>query len=308
MTKSVLRLPNLIRWLAVIGLLWWAYSPALSGLPGRWWNDPDYTHGFLVPVFAVVLLWIRREKYPPLPLRGSLWGVAFLVLSVVMRWGSAFSYIALLEPLSLLPCVAGLVLITGGWGALKWAAPSIAFLVFMIPVPGLIGNMLGLSLQRIATVTSTFALQTLGIPAFAYGNVIHLRDAQLGVVEACSGLRMMMLFFSVCVGAAFLVKGTPLKKTLIVLSAAPIAVIANVVRITVTGVLYETTSPELAEVIFHDLAGWFMMPLAVVILWTAMAVLSRIFKTPVPKSELEVMAEGLQRDEDLDDDIFGRRG
>ncbi len=112
------------------------------------------------------------------------------------------------------------------------------------------------------------------------GNVILLTEGELGVAEACSGLRMMMLFVTVCVGAAFVMKSGFWVKVLVVLSAVPIALAANVMRITVTGVLYQVASHNVAEAVYHDLAGWIMMPLAVVLLWAEMELLHRLATVP----------------------------
>jgi len=286
-TTSVLRPASLVPGALMAAVLVWVYSSPIAGLVGRWWNEPDYVYGFLVPVFAVVLLWTRRGMLKSITLQGSWWGIAFFALSAAMRWVSAYFYFRLLDPLSLVPCLAGIVLFVAGWQALRWAGPSILFLVFMVPAPGFVADLLSNPLQRIGTITGTYVLQTSGIPAVADGNVISLTEAELGVAEACSGLRMMMLFFAVCVGAVFLMKCRMWKKVFVVLSAIPIAVAANVVRVTATGILHETTSHELAEAVYHDLAGWFMMPLAVGLLWVEMAMISRL----LPSEEQGVAPE-----------------
>jgi len=283
---SIPRLANRAGWVLLIGAIAWSYSTPMALLVRVWWTDPDYVHGFLVPVFALVLLWTRREMMESFTPQGSWWGLAFLALSATMRWGSAYFYFRLIDPLSLVPCIAGIVLLVAGWRALRWAGPSILFLAFMVPAPGVVAGLLRHPLQRIGTITSTYVLQTLGMPAIAQGNVILLTEGELGIAEACSGLRMMMLFFAVCVGAVFLMKIALWKKVLVVLSAVPIALAANVIRITVTGILYETASQELADAVYHDLAGWFMMPVAVVFLWIEMAVFSRLFVAPVDEESL----------------------
>jgi exosortase/archaeosortase family protein len=93
----------------------------------------------------------------------------------------------------------------------------------------------------------------------------------------------MMLFVAVCSAAVFIIKRSPLEKAIVLLSAAPIAIIANLVRITATAVLHSLAHPQLANTTYHDLAGWFMMPLAVALLWVELAILRRIF-IPAPPS------------------------
>jgi len=280
------RLPRrgvLLGWAALAGLLPWSYWEPLASLAGRWWNESDYLHCFLIMPFAGYLLWFRADMIRGRTLKGSWWGLAFLGVCALMRWGSAYFYYALLDPMSLVPCLAGLALFLGGWRALWWAWPSVAILAFMVPLPGFASEILSHPLQRVGTIASTYLIQTIGIPAVARGNVIGLSEADIGVVEACSGLRMMMLFLTVCFAAALVMDRSPIEKAIIVLSAAPIAVLANVVRITTTAMLHEWASHDVADAVFHDLAGWFMMPLAVVFLWGEMWVLSKALVDPPPK-------------------------
>ncbi len=261
---------------AVVGLVVWNYFDAVSGLVHRWWNEPDYLYGFLVPVFSGYLLWTRRELATFEPVKGIWWGLPLIALAAAMRWASAYYYYELLDPMSLVPCLAGLTLFLGGWRALRWAWPAIVFLVFMVPLPGFIAGTLSHPLQRIGTLASTYVIQTIGLPCTSRGNVIVLATGQVGVVEACNGLRMMMLFVAVSAGAALVIEGGFLRKTVVVLSAIPIAVIANVARITVTSVLHEWVSHDLADKLFHDVAGFFMMPLAVGLLWLELGLISTL--------------------------------
>ena len=205
----------------VVGVITVAtYRTALIGLVGRWWSDPDYVHGFLVPVFSVFLLWYRRAMLRGGGFKASLWGLPLLVIAAAMRMVSSYYYYDLLDPASLIPCLAGLTLFVGGWKALRWAWPSIVFLVFMVPLPGFLAGLLGHPLQRFATIASTFVIQTLGIPVVAEGNVICLSDSQIEVADACNGLRNMMLFVTVCVGATFIIRRSLPEKIIIVLSLA----------------------------------------------------------------------------------------
>jgi exosortase len=271
---------------ALVAAVTLTYWPTMVLLSHRWWNEPDYLHGFLVPVFSGWLLWRRREMLSSATIQGSWWGLALLAVAGIMRWASAYYYYVLLDSLSIIPSLGGVVLLVGGWRAVRWAWPSLAFLVFMMPLPEFIAHYMSLPLQRVGTIVSTYILQTLGVPAISQGNVIVLSDAQLGVVEACSGLRMMVLFFAVCVGAAFVSKRPPLDRLVMVLSAAPIALAANVFRITLTGVLHQMFSHKVADAVFHDFAGWVMMPTAVLLLWVEMALLAHLLVEPPPAGPL----------------------
>jgi len=114
-------------------------------------------------------------------------------------------------------------------------------------------------------------LQTLGMPAVAEGNVILLNEASLGIVEACSGLRMLVVFFALSTAVALVARRPFWERVFLVFSAIPIALFTNVVRITATGVAYETVGGETGQFIFHDLAGWLMMPLALALLGIGLA-------------------------------------
>lgn len=257
------------------------YYKSFYWLFDQWYSVPDYVYGFFVIPFSAFLLWDRRDMLKGAVFKMSWWSIPFILSGAALRVYGNQVFSDLWETLSLIPILIGIVLLVGGWAAIRWSWSAIAFLVFMIPLPGFVAGSLSQELQTLGTKISVFTLQTLGMPAVAEGNVIVLSNARLGVVEACSGIRMLMLFFAACVGAAFLLRQRDLlTRILIVLSAIPIAIIANVSRITMTAILYETVSEELGDKIFHDLAGWFMMPLAIALLWLETALFSKLFVAP----------------------------
>lgn len=260
--------------------LLWAYWTTLGDITFRWNHDPQYSHGYLVPVFAVALLWLRRRRLPELPLRPSMWGLSLVAVAVALRLGGTYYHFAWFDAVSFVVCVTGVVLAVGGRKAWRWAAPSLGFLVFMIPLPHRLAVALTDPLQRLATLASTFVLQTVGLPAVADGNVIHLNDVELGVVEACSGLRMLMTFFALSTAVVLVVKRPLWEKLVLVFSAVPIALLVNVTRITATGILHETAGRAVADAVFHDLAGWLMMPLALGLMWVELTVLTNLFLDP----------------------------
>ena len=280
----------LVSGLALLSILAWSYLSQMWQLLGTWWNQPDYGHGFFVPVFSVALLYIRREMIQSRTIVGSWWGGAFLALWALMRWASIYFNYPAVDRLSLLPCVAGFTLFVGGWQAMRWAWPSIVFLFFMLPLPAFCAEMLSQPLQRVATITSVFVIQTLGIPASADGNVIKLANSPtpLEVEQACSGLRMLMLFFAICVGAALVMRCTLWEKGVIIVSAVPIAIISNVTRISLTALLHHLELGDVADKVFHDGAGLLMMPIAMALLWGELVLLKKLFSDLAPEGPLSL--------------------
>lgn len=272
-----------IAFLAVAVFLLWVNWPSLRDMVVRWSRDPRYSHGFLVPAFSLFLLWQRRELAEFAAWRTSWWGVALLAAGEGVRLLGARYYVDWAQAISLLPSLAGVALLAGGWKALRWAWPAILFLFFMIPLPYRVEYALGYPLQRMATLSSNYLLQALGQASVAEGNVILLGGGpkqtvtRIGVVEACNGLGMLLMFLAYATAAVMMLRRSLFDKVVILLSAVPIAVAANVTRITVTGLLHETTSSRVANAVYHDLAGWLMMPLALAALWLECFLLSRLF-------------------------------
>jgi exosortase len=270
-------LPVVLSFALPLAALLWAYGSTLGELVRRWAGDPQYSHGYLVPAFAALLLWLRRGRLAGARLAPSRWGFAFLLTGIVMRLAGTWFYFSWLDPVSLLPCLAGVCLLAGGWAALRWAGPAVAFLFFMIPLPYNLSLALADPLQTIATEASTYALQILGRPALAEGHVILLNEVELGVVEACSGLRMLVVFFALATALALVSRRPLWEKLVLIASAVPIALVTNIARITATGFLHDTAGPELANAVFHDLAGWLMMPVALLLLGLELKLLQKLF-------------------------------
>jgi exosortase len=261
--------------LGIAAVVIWSFWTTLLDIGERWAHDPQYSHGFLVPLFSVYLLWRSRGKMREVELRSRWWGVGVVAVGIAMRLAGLFFYQPWLDSGSLLVVLAGLAAATGGRKALIWAGPAILFLAFMLPLPYRFQTMLGGTLQRVATIASTYALQTLGVPAVSEGNVVLLSETRLGIVEACSGLSMLVTFFALAAAVAILATRNWIEAIVVFCSAIPIAVVANVARITVTGALYEANQNELARVIFHDVAGWLMMPLGLGLLLVELHILGR---------------------------------
>jgi len=263
--------------LAVLLLaLLWSYWNSLAET-ARIWRNPLYSHGYLVPVFAAVLVAVR---YRPLRWGNDLdrfLGLGLLALGLAFRLTmTRMAYISP-EMMSMVPCVIGILLMVGGRDLLRWAGPPAAFLLFMYPMPSFIQDKILVALQDKATQISTFALQTLGIPAYCKGNAISLGDVDMAVIEACSGLRMATNLLALAVAVVLISERPWWDRLIVLLSAVPIAIAVNVFRIAGMGVYYQALGEDEVVAVdlwmnswlsfdMHQLFGFLMMPLALVLL------------------------------------------
>lgn len=271
-------LPVAFTLIALSGALGWAYWPALRIMADKWAADPQYSHGFLVPLFAIALLWVRQSLLPKAALRPSWWCVPVLIVGVGMRFPTETlnAPFELFEGLSLLITLAGLCMLLGGLPLLRYAWPAILFLLFMFPLPFRVERALALELQWLATQVSTYTLQTIGVAAVAEGNRILLEAEPIGVEDACSGLSMLMTFIALSTAVVFLFALSWVDKVLILLSSIPIALIANVVRIVVTALMMEWWDSRRAYDFFHNWEGWLMMVFALQLLALEVWLLRRL--------------------------------
>lgn len=265
----------------------WSLWPNLVSMSRKWFHDPRYSHGMLVPLFAVVLWKLRMPAGTGHASWTSWWGLVLILAGSLVQLAGSFLFIEWVETFSILLYVAGLVALWGGASILRWAWAPIAYLIFMIPLPYRVETAMGWPLQHTATVASTYLLQTLGLSAGAEGNTIVLPGGRIGVVEACNGLGILFTFLATASAVALAIDRPVWQKWLVVASAAPIALMANVSRITVTGYLHETAGGPVADMVYHDLAGWLMMPFALVMLWAELSFASLL----MIDSESEGVAE-----------------
>ncbi len=264
----------MLRLAALTALLMFSYWPGLLSAKAAW-NNPQYSHGWIVPLFSVAMLFWWRQPIRPVSLSAQAAGLGLLVASLTLRLFVARYRIITIDMYTFVPALAGVALLSGGWNVFRWAWAPIGFLIFMYPLPDEATRYLLGPLQMMATMVSTYAIQTLGIDAIREGNQIIVGKMHLGVVDACSGLRMLTIFIALSVAIVMLGDTEWYESLVILASAVPIALTVNAIRITLTGVMY-TIDPAIAEKIFHDWAGYFMMPLALALLYLLQKLLSML--------------------------------
>ncbi|MBN1854026.1 MAG: exosortase/archaeosortase family protein [Pirellulales bacterium] len=255
----------------------WAYWPTLREIVHQWNRTPDYSHGFLVVPIAVLFLWARRSSFPKSDLRPSIFGGALLLLACVLRILAGRYYLTPLDGWTIPFWVAGSVWLLYGKRCFFWSMPSIIFLWFMVPIPFAAERWLSVPAQGIATKLSTVVLQMLGQSAVAEGHTIWLGEHQLFVEDACSGLRIFFGIFALAFAFVLFSRWSFWQKLLVLVAAVPVAIIANVTRIVVTGLLYQLVSQSSAMRFCHDISGFVMIPFAAGLFWLFLIYLERLF-------------------------------
>ncbi len=272
------------------------------------WTKADYSHGFLVPPFAAYLLWRRRAMLPEAIGYPDPWGLPFFAAAVALTVGAELNYgKEIARGLALIVGSAGIVaMFFGRWQGLKWAWPGLVFLLLALPLPFDLEVRLSNRLRLLAAQGGTWVLQTLGFPTYSTGTVIHIGDTHLGVEEACSGLSMLLAFVAMAVAIAFLCPPSRPKwdRLGIVASSIPIAVLCNIGRIVVTGLVYHAGWKQLGDFVVHDLAGWLMMPFALALVWLEFRLIDWIMPPvefasmeEITKESLTKAAEKIKREE-----------
>ena len=256
----------------------WAYWATMVDLFKDWQRNDDYSAGQLVPLVAILFLWVERKNLAAASLRPCwLGGLALLLLAQAGRAYGVLFLFESAERYSLVLAVAALVLLVAGtdvFWRMKWI---LLFLFLMVPLPGRVHNLISGPLQGFASTGSVFVLEAFGVRVSQQGNVITLnQQVPLAVAEACSGLRMLTAFIIVAVFVAYMVKRPRWQRAVLVFSSIPVAVLCNVVRIVATAVLFLHASSEVAEKFFHDFAGLVMMPAAVMFMFAQLWIMAML--------------------------------
>lgn len=268
------------RWgiLAFFGVLLYSYWPTLVWVENDWRNEPDYSHGYLVPFLAGLLCWHRQDSFPGVRESLSWGGLSLVFLAILMRFTGRLVYADFMDAWSMLPLMAGLVWFVFGIEAMKWVLPAIGFLFLMFPLPYQAESMLSWKLQGVATDISTVFLRVLGQPAVSEGHVIWISDQRLMVEEACSGLRIFVGVAALAYFWAAMVKRSWVDRLIILGSVVPLAILVNALRITTVGLLNQSFDDVASQNTIHDWSGYLMIPLAFALLWFIKAYWERLYR------------------------------
>jgi exosortase len=240
------------------------YYHVLGKLVIDWWQIPDFSHGFLVPVFAAYLVWEKRGVLLGTKIAPSWSGIAVMAFGLVVLLLGVYGSELFLSRISLVILMAGLVLCFGGSQLLKELRFALLVFLLAIPIPAILFNQITFPLQLLASRLASDLLPLFAVPVLREGNVIVLPLMKLEVAEACSGIRSLMSLFTLAVFYGYFMEKSLWRRVALVLASIPIAIAANALRIFGTGLCVQYWDPDKAMGFFHEFSGWaiFMVSLA----------------------------------------------
>lgn len=258
------------RWklFAVASLVLWIYTPILAKLAVQWWDDPNFSHGFFVPLFALYVIWQERGRLEAIRVKPSWSGLAIVAFALGILIIGVLGSELFLSRISLLMLIAGLVILFQGWAYQKAILFPWLFLLLMVPIPVIVFNQVTFPLQLLASKLASGTLAALGVPVLREGNVIQLPAMPLEVAEACSGIRSLLSLTTLSIIYGYLMEKRIAVRWILALASVPIAVAANALRIVGTGLLVQYWDPGKAEGFFHAFSGWLIFVISLLLLFT----------------------------------------
>lgn len=299
---------HLWRILAISAALAFTYATVLGKLGEAWWVDENYSHGLLIPLIIGYIIWSQRARFALTPQSPATFlGLSAVGLAMISLWAGTAGAELFMQRMSLVLMLVGVVLYFWGFRLLKLLIVPLFLLVLAIPIPAILFNKVAFPLQLFASRCAVGAMSFFDIPVLRQGNVIELmplgalETKKLEVVEACSGIRSLMTLVTLAVVFAYFTHprggsskngGSPssdassigsrlrrygiLRSSVIVLSAVPIAIFTNALRVSGTGVLAHYYGTQIADGFFHSFSGWVIYVVAFLMLFAVGWILDRI--------------------------------
>lgn len=261
---------------SVLLILWAvAFILVYPDLIHGWLKHSNNSHGILVPLVSLYFIWQKREKLRQVKISNSNWGAFILIISMGLYLLGYGGSIAVISRAMIVLSLIGLVLFALGTTFFKLLAFPLFFLLFMIPVPDSIVGVIALPLQLFATNISSFVIQALSLPVYQEGNMLYFTQTQLEVAEACSGIRSLVSLAMLGVIFAYMCDKGWGRKAILLASAIPLALFANILRVTGTGVLAHFYGDKVARGFIHEFSGLAAFAFGFVLLFLEYSLLNR---------------------------------
>ncbi|MFO0949091.1 MAG: exosortase/archaeosortase family protein [Planctomycetota bacterium] len=283
--------PEKLPLLLLLSVFGFAFGDTLLELVERWCDDPNYSHGFVVPAVSYLIyrqrVLLDAGSVGVASRRGAvgvLWSIGAIAVAMGIRLATVLVPSLFLDGVSMLLAMAGCVRLVGGPLVWRHARAPLLFLIFMVPWPAPIHSQIAFPLQQVVCVVAGEILDLLSVPVLREGNLLHLPNETMHVAEACSGLRQLTAFLAIGVCGALLLQRPIWYRAAVLLTTVPIAVALNVLRVVATGLIVHAGKDTWTQGVLHDLEGLIMVGLGLLSLTAACKVFDWIGELPASRS------------------------
>lgn len=267
--------PSLVMLVGLAALVYVAFADCINWLV-RGWDEPEASHGALVPFVVAFLVWQQRDRLERLEFTGSWQGVIWVAVAAVLFTVGELSTVYTIEHYALVLSIAGLVLSLTGPKAFRLLYTPLLLLLFMIPLPTFFLFNLSLQMQLLSSHLGVFFMRLLGISVFVEGNVIDLGTYKLQVAEACDGLRYLFPLMTIGFIMAYFYRAPMWKRAIVFLSSIPLTIFMNSFRVAMIGVMVEYWGIGMAEGFLHEFQGWLLFMITAALMLGEIALLSAV--------------------------------
>ena len=252
--------------------------PVIYELVLTWYEDPNYSHGFLVPVISGYLIWKKRQELSEIEKSTNSSGLILIAFGIIffILGNAASEYFTV--RFSMIVILFGLVYYYYGNGIIRRTWFEIIFLIFMIPIPYVIYFSTTFPMQLLASKVTVFLLDGLGMPVVRQGNIIHLANQSLEVAEACSGLRSLISLLALGAIYSYLTQRRFISKVVLFLSTIPIALVGNIFRVFLTSIIVYIFEADVTAEPIHSIMGASVFVVAFILLLITGTILKKVLK------------------------------
>ena len=274
-SQSITSLQKKIEYTILLGLFVLVFFPVIQQLIEAWNASDDNSHGFFIVPVSLFLIYQKKNEIKNLEIVSGAYDRLLLSASVLLFIFANMAHIATLKDFSLVTTIWAIVWSLFGKNVFKTLLFPLFLLLFLVPVPAQVFSMATIPLQLIVSKASTLIASLFNVPILRDGNVLHLPDRTLAVVQACSGLRSLVSLAYLCAVFSYLtLKSNPLR-TVLFFSSIPVAIFVNVIRVVSIVLSIYFFDFDLAAGSMHTIFGLLIFIVALAVVASIRGILSR---------------------------------
>jgi exosortase len=242
------------------------YYNIVPMMVSQWYDDPNYSHGFIVPVIAGYFLYERREELFKAEVSPANAGLLIIIFGLLQLCIGYLAFELYTMRSSLIVILVGMILYFFGIAVFRIMLLPVLYLFFMVPLPYIVYDSIAFPLKQLVAKYSVHALQLMGVAIIREGNIILLPETTLEVADACSGIRSLVSLLALATAFAVFTQKSTIKRVIMIIAAIPIAIFTNGLRVIGTGILAQYWGAKAAEGFFHEFAGLAVFGVALLML------------------------------------------